>query len=254
MKIFSKINWVITWVAMAMLKFSLKYRITGENNFWLQPVQGNMPTIFNRIDYILSKCCDIKILHIGFADFPFTVEKISNQSLLHIQLKNVTKNLLGLDNDKITIAKYSEITKDKNVLYGDITLEYPPTAISFKPDIILLSEVLEHLSEPYKAIDILYNSFEDGTKILVTVPNYAALDSIISSLCKTEAIHPHHYWYFSPYTLRKLFDEKRFRLLDLNFGMYYLQNTRINAILKQYPFNGDCIMATFSIIKTTAND
>lgn len=239
---------------MGLLKQSLRYRITGENISWLQAVPGNKPTIFNRVDFILDRCFKKRILHIGFSDYPFTIEKINNQSLLHVQLQKVTEDLLGLDNDKNTIAEYTILTGDDQVVYGDIILEYPPKATAFKPDIILLSEVLEHLSNPYKAIEILYNSFEDGTKILVTVPNYAALDSIVSSLSKTEAIHPHHYWYFSPYTLRKLFNEERFKLLDLNFGMYYQQNTHINSVLKQYPFNGDCIMATFCIIKTVVND
>ena len=239
---------------MAMLKHSLKYRITGDNEHWLQNVPGNKPGIFNRVDFILNLCIEKRILHIGFSDFPFTEEKINNQSLLHIQLKQISKNLLGLDNDKNAIEQYTALTNDSNVVYGDITKEYPQQAIAFKPDIILLSEVLEHLSEPYKAIHILYDSFDDGTKILVTVPNYMALDSIVSSFSKTEAIHPHHHWYFSPYTLRKLFDDKRFKLLDLNFGMYYLQNTVINGVLKQYPFNGDCIIATFSIVKTTVHD
>ena len=239
---------------MAMLKHSLKYRIAGDNAHWLQNVPGNKPGIFNRVDFIVDLCIDKRILHIGFSDFPFTEEKINNQSLLHIQLKQISKSLLGLDNDKNAIEKYTALTNDSNVVYGDITIEYPQQAIAFKPDIILLSEVLEHLSEPYKAIDILYDSFGDETKILVTVPNYMALDSIVSSFSKTEAIHPHHHWYFSPYTLRKLFDDKKFKLLDLNFGMYYLQNTVINGVLKQYPFNGDCIMATFSIDKTIVND
>ena len=239
---------------MALLKQSLKYRISGENTYWLQPVRGNKPAIFNRVDFILNQCMEKRILHIGFTDYPFTVEKINNQTLVHTQLKKITKDLLGLDNDKKTIEQYTVLTGDSNVVYGDITIEYPTQAIAFKPDMILLSEVLEHLSEPYKAIDILYNSFDDGTKILVTVPNYAALDSIVSSISKTEAIHPHHHWYFSPYTLCKLFDDKRFKLLDLNFGMYYLQNTCINRVLKQYPFNGDCIMATFCINKTAVND
>ena len=239
---------------MAMLKHSLKYRITGNNKQWLQNVPGNTPGIFNRVDFIIDQCVNKQILHIGFSDFPFTEEKMNNQSLLHIQLKKNSKSLLGLDNDKNAIEQYTALTNDNNVVYGDITKEYPQQAIAFKPDIILLSEVLEHLSEPYKAIDILYNSFSDETIILVTVPNYVALDSIVSSICKTEAIHPHHHWYFSPYTLRKLFDEKRFKLIELNFGMYYLQNTLINGVLKQYPYNGDCIIATFSIVKTIVND
>ncbi len=234
---------------MTMLKHSLSYRISTENSTWLQILPVKKPTIFNRVDFILNQCLDKRILHIGFSDYPFTAQKISNQSLLQLQLQKISTNILGLDNDKIAIELYLSITKDKNVVYGDITLDYPKEAIEFDPEIILLSEVLEHLPNPYQAVDILYNCFKPGTTILVTVPNYTALDSIAASFGKTESIHPHHHWYFSPFTLRKLFDEHRFKLLSLNFGMYYQQNTTINSILKQYPFNGDCIMATFILLK-----
>ena len=254
MKISSKINWVITWMAMAMLKRSLRYRISGENAYWLQKVPVNNISIFNRIDFILDQCSGKKILHVGFSDYPYTVKKISDGTLLHLQLQKITGSLLGLDIDKNTIQEYMQITNDRNVVFGDIISQYPLEATSFNPDIVLLSEVLEHLAAPYKAIDILFDSFADGTKVLVTVPNYTALDSIASSINKTEAIHPHHHWYFSPYTLCKLFDDKRFQLEQLHFGMYYLQHTKINAILKQYPFNGDCIIAIFSINKTAVYD
>lgn len=254
LRIRGKINWGITWLAMTMLKRSLRYRISGENAYWLQPVQTSNILLFNRIDFILDTCNGKKILHVGFSDYPFTIKKINDGTLLHLQLQKITCGLLGLDNDKNTIEQYRQITNNNDVVYGDITHQYPLQTISFNPDIILLSEVMEHLAAPYKAVDILFDSFAHGTKILVTVPNYMALDSIASSIHKTEAIHPHHHWYFSPFTLCKLFDDKRFKLEQVHFGMYYLQNTKINAVLKQYPFNGDCIMAIFSISKTALYD
>lgn len=249
MKIIKKLKWVLTWMAMAMLKRSLRYLISGENTFWLQNVRANDISIFNRIDFILDQCIDKRILHIGFSDHPFTLEKISNGSLLHLQIQKITNSVMGLDIDKNTIRQYREITKDENVVYGDITLQYPLEATDFKPEIILLSEVLEHLEEPYKAIEVLYKSFPGGTKVLVTVPNYTSLDCLAASFNKTESIHPLHHWYFSPYTLRRLFDDKRFELEQLHFGMYYQPKSSINMVLKNYPFNGDCIIALVTIIK-----
>ncbi len=253
LKWINKMNWMVTWLAMAMLKRSLRYRIEGANRQWLQQVPIDDISIFNRVDFLTNECNGKRVLHIGFSDYPYTKQKITDGSLLHIQLQKRTKTILGLDMESAAIAEYIQITRDDNVVYGDITKKYPKEAISFNPEIILLSEVAEHLKAPYQAGDILYESFAHGTKVLVTVPNYTALDSIASSIHKTESIHPHHHWYFSPFTLCKLFDADRFTMEQLHFGMYYLPGAKINALLKRYPFNGDCIMAVFSIKKTKAH-
>lgn len=249
MNIKSKLRWAITWVAMLMLKRSLRYRISGENAQWLQHIPATNISIYNRVDFILEQCRNKRVLHIGFVDYPFTIQKINDGSILHLQLQKVTKDLLGLDNNDDTIHEYCKATGDTRVVTADITKHYPVAAIDFNPEIILFSEVAEHLACPLKAVNILYDSFANNTKILVTVPNYTALDSIASGFNKTEGIHPDHYWYFSPYTLCKLFDDKKFTLEQLHFGMYYLQHTKINNLLQQFPYNGDCIMAIFSINK-----
>ncbi len=100
-----------------------------------------------------------------------------------------------------------------------------------------------------EAIEVLKNNFPDRTKVLVTVPNYASVQVMAASLNQKETIHPDHYWYFSPYTLCRLFREKDFELDELNFGMYYQMKTKINIVMKKFPFNGDCIIAIFSIKK-----
>jgi hypothetical protein len=250
LKLLNKINWAITWGALAILKRTLQKRVEGDNKYWLQNVRAKNISIFNRVDFITKQCLEKKVLHIGFSDYPYTAEKINNNSLLHLQLKNITGALIGLDNNKEELLRYKQLTNDENVLFGDIMDGYPLEAINFRPGIVLLSEVLEHLPDPYKAVDILYNSFADGTKVLVTVPNHMALDNIAASVHKSETIHPHHCWHFSPFTLCKLFDDKRFYLEQLHFGMYYQPAKKINGVMRSYPYSGDCIMAIFLITKT----
>lgn len=253
MKIINTIKWFATWLSMAVLKRTLHYRLKGEGAYWLQSVASSEPKIFNRVDFILDHCRDKNVLHIGFTDYPYTEQKIKDGSLLHLQLQQVTGSLVGMDVEETAIQQYISMTKDTRVFNGDITVEYPAPVIEIKPELILLSEVLEHLAEPYRAIEVLYKSFPAGTAVLVTVPNYTALDSLAASLNKTESIHPHHHWYFSPYTLRRLLDDKRFKLEQLHFGMYYQPKSSINVVLKNYPFNGDCIIALFTIIKNQAH-
>ncbi len=240
---------MLTGLSLRLLKTSLKKRLQGDAAGFLQTIPVSNSLIFNRVDFIKEQCSNKKILHIGFTDYPFTTERIADKSLLHLQLKEVAKEIYGLDADEKAITMYADATGDRNNSYCDITSVYPESALLFEPDIILLGEVLEHLQNPHEAINILYNQFANGTKLLVTVPNYMALDNIAASLHKTESVHPHHYWYFSSYTLLRLFAAEKFTLEQLHFGMYYKPGTKINAILRSYPYCGDCIMAIFTINK-----
>lgn len=217
---------------------------------WLQPVKKNTVNIFNRIDFILDYCKSKNVLHAGFSDHPFTLKKIRDKTLLHLSLKQSADKVLGIDNNKISIRQYIDATGDTNVFFCDVTKNYPESIVSSGYDIILLSEVLEHLKRPGEAIDVIHDTFINGTQVLVTVPNYMAIDNMAASFNKTESIHPDHYWYFSPYTLCRLFDDRKFELHQLHFGMYYQRHTKINTVLKRFPFNGDCIIAIFTIKKS----
>ncbi len=246
----SKTRWAVTWLVLGILKRVLANRVKGENNEqWIQHPASNNPHIFNRVDFILEACKNKNVLHTGFSDYPFTTQKLKNKNLLHQSLKQAAARVLGVDNDLNSINEYKTITGDNGVYYCDILQSYPPEILKEPFDIILLSEVLEHIENPAKALEILHNNFPSGCKVLVTVPNYASIDCMAASLNKTESIHPDHYWYFSPYTLCKLFNKEMFYLQELHFGMYYQKNTKINSVMKQFPYNGDCIIAIFTIKK-----
>jgi Methyltransferase domain len=250
--IISKINWVFTGLSLALLKRSLHKRISAADASFLQQLPVKNTTVYNRVDFITAACANKKVLHVGFTDHPFTAQRIADGTLLHLQLKKVTAGLCGVDLEQTAVAQYTALTGDANVCCGDITVQYPAAVIAFDPQLILLGEVLEHVKDPHRAADILYNSFNEGTRLLVTVPNYLALDNLAAALHTTEAVHPHHYWYFSPYTLCRVFDKALFTLEELHFGMYYQPAKKINSVLRAYPFYGDCIMAVFSINKKTA--
>ena len=237
-------------MSLGLLKKVLAFRIKGQQNkIWAQTPEKKHINIYNRVDFILKYCKDKKVVHIGCTDFPFTKAKLENNSLLHQFLQKVTEKITGLDNDKNSIEEYIKLTGAKDVYYGDIMQFYPQVVTGTGYDVILLSEVLEHLINPAKALEVLHEHFSNGTKILVTVPNYVSLSSLAASLNKTESIHPDHYWYFSPYTLCKLFNKEKFQLEQLHFGMYYQRDTKINAVMKNFLFNADCIIAVFSIKK-----
>ena len=145
-------------VALAILKRSTRDRLAGEGAAWLQPARSPNPAIVNRVDFILDFCTNKKVLHIGFTDHPFTGERIASGALLHMRLKSITADLVGIDIEPGSISRYIALTNDEKAYQADITEQYPYNAIAFQPEVILLSEVLEHLANPYKAIEVLYQA------------------------------------------------------------------------------------------------
>ncbi len=248
MSLVGKYRWLQTWIGLRLLKSGLRYR--GEEDGALST--ADLPadvSIVNRIDFILSFCKGKNILHIGFADYPFTKESVINKSLLHLELKRVAGSVIGFDNDINAVSEYVSLTNDKEVITGDL-LQLPLSdSLPDNVEVVLLGEVLEHLPFPQKAVDNIYVSFPEGTIILVTVPNYTSLNAVAGSLYRKELVHPDHYYHFSPYTLLKIFSKEKFDLQKLFFGMYYQPGTQINAVLKSNPFMGDCIIAIFAIKK-----
>jgi hypothetical protein len=201
--------------------------------------------VVNRVDFILNYCRNKTVLHIGFADYPFTEQRIEDKSLLHLQLKEVAKTTYGSDNNLKAVEKYILLTGDKQIAQGDLMNMPVVENTNTDFDIILLGEVLEHLKNPHQAAQNLYNSFPAGTFFLVTVPNYTSLDSFAGSLNNKESIHPDHYWYFSPYTLLRMFPPEQFSMEEIMFGMYFQKGKRINFVLRHFSFTGDCIIAVF---------
>jgi hypothetical protein len=247
--VIGKLKWLIVGFCFAILKKILKYRLKGSGAQWIPSLPFLKNNIVNREDFIIDFCKNKNVLHIGFTDYPFTAEKLLQNNLLHTKIKQVASFVLGVDNNKESIEAYVKLSGDKQVMYADVLSSYSSDILQHNFDVIVFAEVLEHLQNPASATALMSKVFTDNTKVLVTVPNYTSLDSVSASLNKTESIHPHHYWYFSPYTLNKLFSEQGFSCEYMCFGMYYNTGVSINPVLQKNAFTGDCIIAVFNLNK-----
>lgn len=131
------------------------------------------------------------MLHVGCADWPL----FDVQNNLHLQLRNFAMRLDGCDTSaqglSLLALHFSEgkyFTKLK-----DITEEY---------DVLLAPEVLEHVPNAY---DFLKDVFAIRAKeIVITVPSFSySSDSQLNGAEFTEFVHPDHYCWYSPATLRR---------------------------------------------------
>lgn len=222
-----------------MLKRGLRYRISNEQQQWLKPFPK--AELVNRKDFILNYCRNKSVLHIGFADAPYTKERIEKKLLLHTQLKSVTSFLYGIDTNAHAVVLYKSETGDNNA--AAVALQEVQDAKALSCELILAGEVLEHIVDPVSFINTCTAILKQGQELLVTVPNYSSLDSIAASLNATESVHEDHHWYFSPYTLLQKFEKVNWEVKQFAFGVYGDQPP--NAIQQQFPATGDCIIAVF---------
>lgn len=174
--------------------------------------------VVNRIQEILRLCTNKKILHLGCADMPFTLER--GENLLHRQLlRVVTPDLLwGIDSslEGITLLKKMGFA---NVLHGNVeSLSKELKKEQF--DIILAGEIIEHLENPGKFLESLKSIMCENSKLIISTVNATSIKQFIHALLRREKVHPDHNYYFSYWTLKQLLGK-----YQLKSEVYFYQET-----------------------------
>ncbi|MEX0940398.1 MAG: class I SAM-dependent methyltransferase [Candidatus Babeliales bacterium] len=93
-------------------------------------------------------------------------------SMITIPLIAEGYDILGLDLDQKSI-NYGKQLLEKNKLNTDLLACFDFATISFVPDVVILSEVLEHIKtgELEQIISLVFKKLKPGGLLLITVPN-----------------------------------------------------------------------------------
>jgi hypothetical protein len=170
-----------------------------------------------REEYLTAASKGRSVLHFGFLDAPFSEERLQSGELLHLKLKEVASHLYGIDSDRASLDRYRQLTGDGNNAVMDIQMGLGEEIEGQAFDLILLPEILEHLGSPLLALGHLRRLCEKNreTTLCVTVPNAYYAGVFLRALEGDEIVHPGHYYYFSPATLRKILTDAGFAIVDL---------------------------------------
>jgi hypothetical protein len=173
---------------------------------------------YDREAFILQACRDKDVVHVGFADSPYTKKKIQDNSLLHLKIKKIASSLYGIDVDTKAMNIYKNMTGDDNFSYYDLENDGMFTKKINKIDLILLGEILEHLPNPGIALRNLHGICRKyDAEALITVPNAFFLGGMSLAVEGYEGVHPHHYYYFTPVTVTRLLKYAGFKKIDIKF-------------------------------------
>jgi 2-polyprenyl-3-methyl-5-hydroxy-6-metoxy-1,4-benzoquinol methylase len=83
-------------------------------------------------------------------------------------------------------------------------------------DVLYSSQVLEHLPQPKKELQELHRVLKPGGLFYANVPNYRCLSIVLGRDDFELNTPPQHVNYFTPATLRRLFEESGFEVLRTN--------------------------------------
>ena len=101
-----------------------------------------------RWNFVLQKCKGKRVLHLGCVDEGVLEERFAEGKLMHQELSRITKEVWGVDISEsgITFLKSKGIT---NLFVGNVEKINELTELySKKFDIIVASEIIEHLDNP----------------------------------------------------------------------------------------------------------
>lgn len=188
--------------------------ITEIKKIWFEKINKNNK-LFNKSDLINKFCKDKIVLDVGCVGQDIDY---SNPEWIHNQVKNVSKDIVGVDVNLEGIA----LLKSK----GYKILHYNELNFEKKFDVILMLDVIEHVNDPVLFINEYKNFLNKNGKIVITTPNSNRGINFINIFFKNDySLNYEHTFWFCPRTFLEVLN----RVEDITINSFYW--------LKHYTYN-----------------
>ena len=193
--------------------------------------------------YILEKCKNKNVLHVGCSSWPSTEYEIQTNLLLHKKIECVASTVWGIDISEEGISCLRN--------YGIETVSIGNAEnlpMDRQYDVIVAGDVLEHLSNPGLFLDGVQKITVPSASLIVTAPNAFTLSrSLKHWFGGKEIVHEEHTCYFSAKTLAALCARYDFLPTDLRYVSN--ANRTLCATIKR-SFQSVCPMAASQLLMT----
>lgn len=136
------------------------------------------------------------------------------------------KNLAKISQKRVPKGKFLVASAD-NLPFKDETF-----------DIVLCTEVMEHMDDPVKALDEIYRVTKEGGKVIITTPNkvFKPLFAFLS-VVGARPYNGNEKWFF-PWTLKKEIESRNFKVLKEKYFNFIYPNEVLdqfeNNLLSKY--------------------
>jgi hypothetical protein len=149
----------------------------------------------SRLDFLTPLVRDLKVLHVGFVDYPITKPKKN----LHLRIAPACKRIDGIDPNAT-----DEIKSVLSVPNGDIYDSWNNVPNDY--DVIIVPEVIEHVDN---VALFLQQLDQVKGKLIITAPCAYKLSGNFreENGLYIETVHPDHNCWYSPYTLKNVINK-----------------------------------------------
>jgi SAM-dependent methyltransferase len=182
------------------------------NSSHIIPLPRNVPVFIGRQEFVVDYAAGKRVLHLGCVDEGLTEKKHQQGLLLHERLQRNTRELWGVDVDAEGLRWLQEYGYT-HLYQADIEdLSSVPELKGQSFDLILLTEVMEHLDNPGRFLQEVRFLFGPDTELLITVPNATSLANLMMNWQSKELVHPDHNYWFSLHTISALLGKFNYRV------------------------------------------
>ena len=129
-------------------------------------------------NFVNKKAKDKVVLTVGCAGYSET----GSFGRQYKELEKVASKIYGLDNSKKFVEKFN--TKD-NLFYGDLNQFDWFDSIPKDIDLLVITEVLEHIKCPVGTLEYIKKNKPKKCQILLSVPNGGSIGRLLHGILKT---------------------------------------------------------------------
>ena len=216
-----------------------------------------VPVVPDRHDFLVSRCRGRRVLHVGCVDAGLERERYDAREHLHARLQPVAEDLVGVDIDRAGL-EFLRGQGHADLLLADVCEPgWVSELASRRFDVIVASEVLEHLDAPGAFLDAIVPLMTEGTRLIVTVPNAFGLEGIRAMVRGNEHVHPDHNYWFSFHTLTTLLAKHGYAVAELLTYAFRSRRRTLTRpvgtwLLRRNAFWGDGVIAVATLAGVTA--
>lgn len=172
----------------------------------------------NRDAFIVERCRNKRVLHIGPCDWPYTQKRLDENNLLYEKIDKVCEKQVGIDIDRegANFLNQSQSYPNSHIKIIDMNELHE---FCEEVDVIIFGETLEHLTNAGVALNSLRELMQrTEAELIISVPNAYYIRNFIYAFFGKEYQHPDHSLAFTYKTLKQLLGKLNIEVCESYFS------------------------------------
>ena len=184
------------------------------------------------MSYVSQFCKDKRVLDIGCYDETAIKSKKDSGYWLHGLISKMAKKVTGIDSSDQITSEIKTGSRSK-IIKKDLYNLDKYFASANKVDVIVAGELIEHIPDVSKFLQLMKGLYP-GKTLLLTTPNATSLTNVLLAFFDRESSHKDHIQIFSYKTLYALSIKnnlKKFKIIPyhVKFTEMYLNSSKVKG-------------------------